>query len=80
MKLSKSDTINKTQEAKDREWLNSLKPSEHFSVGSRVIIAQNKRGTVLAVLVSSDETLLRVKWDDDSISNIKPIALNRSTT
>lgn len=36
-KISKSDTLDKEQEARDKAWLASQKESEHFAVGTFVL-------------------------------------------
>lgn len=83
-KISKSD-YQTTSVDKEHEthWdkVSSRAKSKHFTRGSRVLY-NNVSGEILAVLngVSVNETLLRILWEDDTVSNIKPIALNRSTT
>jgi hypothetical protein len=77
IKLSKSDKIDKEQEARDREFLGNPKVSSHFAVGTYISEYGKGRGLILDRLVSHDETLLRVQWEDGRIENTKPIALNR---
>lgn len=80
IKLSKSDKIDKEQEAKDKELLDNPKLSMHFKVGTFIVQYGKGRGEILAVRrckCSKGETLLRVRWEDGSVSNTKPIALNR---
>jgi hypothetical protein len=79
-KLSKSDKIDKEQEAKDKELLNNPKLSMHFKVGTFIIQHDKGRGEILRVLTckcSKRETVLQVRWDDGTISLTKPFALNR---
>lgn len=56
--------------------MGKISKSQHFEVGTFIVHA-NVRGEVLERIVSSDETHLRIKWHDGSMSLIKPFALNR---
>ena len=80
IKLSKSDRIDKEQEAKDREVLSNPKKSQHFAVGTFVNVYGKGRGEILArhtCNCPNRETFLHVEWEDGSIGSIRPIALNR---
>lgn len=82
-KISKSDIIDKEQEARDKDFLNRLVPSQHFAVGTRVAMARKGTGEILDICsrergcVSTDETALLVRWEDGRVEYIKPYALNR---
>lgn len=77
-KLSKSDSLDKAQEQRDREWLATLKPSKHFAKGE-FILCDNRRGEILMHKIRRSDSahVLTIVWDDGSVSTIKPIALNR---
>lgn len=77
-KLSKSDKIDKNEEARIREQLSNPRTSQHFAIGTFIVEYGKGRGEILAVLrCSKAETLLRVRWEDGSVGITKPIALNR---
>lgn len=78
-KISKSDLVLPRAEEDAQRAAQAAKPrpkSQHFEVGTFVVHA-NVHGEVLERIVSSDETHLRIKWHDGSMSLIKPFALNR---
>lgn len=77
-KLSKSDQ-DPHQTDRDAEALANMPKSQHFAKGT-FIVYNNVRAEILAVeswtTWPRSETLLRVAWDDGTVSLIKPIALN----
>lgn len=83
MKKISKITVDKEQEARDREFLNRSIPSPHFTVGTRVSMFRKGSGEILDVCsrergcVSTDDTVLMVRWEDGTVEFIKPYALNR---
>lgn len=79
-KLSKSELSTPEMEERARvagEILKSTK-SQHFAVGTYVLVAGKGRGLITALGGRVDgPVLLRVQWEDSSEEEIAPIALNR---
>ena len=78
-KISKSKTLDKDQEQRDKDFLNNMPTSPHFTVGTWIMRAPYRRGEILDVFTCKcdrAEKSLRIRWEDDTISVIRPHALN----
>lgn len=81
-KISKSDTTPE-MEADAEAWRQKMlaKKCQHFAVGTW-IMQNNRRGQILRYTTRRDNSgvvLLRIRWEDGSMSAIEPHALNRSS-
>jgi hypothetical protein len=71
IKISKSDTLDKEQEQRDKDFFDNQRVSSHFTVGSFVVLPQNQRAEVI------DRTgdLMGVRYADGSIEILRPYCL-----
>ena len=66
-KISKSGTLDKEQEAKDKEWLANKKESQHFQVGTWVVYEDRR-----AEVICNRWGLLVVRYEDQTIQILRP--------
>jgi hypothetical protein len=80
-KISKSDLpINRNEHAEHAEREANRVRSKHFAVGEFIIMAGKGRGEILSTFSCKcprSERGIRVKWEDGTVENLWPFALNR---
>lgn len=77
-KISKSDTTPEMErEAETWRQKRLAETCQHFAVGTW-IMSNNYRGQILSRYQDAQSTLLRVLWEDCTVSVVQPYALNRS--
>ena len=70
-KISKSDKLDKEEEARIREQLSTAKKSQHFAVGTCVLAPGGSRGKIIA----RRGEYLTVLWDDGTLTTDRTQAL-----
>jgi hypothetical protein len=70
-KLSKSDKLDKDEEARIRAQLFASKKSQHFAVGTYLLKPGGARGEILA----RHREWLTILWDDGSVAHERVLAL-----